>query len=248
MPPLISHLLPDLANSDKPVKSGSAERHQLSLLLKLSNDQLLSLISNYSQSNSNQSPSVKLIVKNNRVDGIKLDDKTYKLTNSNESAINLYASLDHDSHAKQEDKQENKCASLGPLNYRANILNFKPSPISTADNEVIRNFHLKVQVLEYLSQNSIIEVDLDSLRRHFNKVPLTEMKRIYDDITIQRTKKLNMESLLLLRNSTPLTEFNEYLDKLGYSNSDPLRLMISNDTSKLKLDSKVRLLSRGRGQ
>lgn len=227
MPRLASYILPPTEETKKEEgneKSQGATVNNYNTLIKLSNQQLLELLKSYS---ANQK-SIKLVVKDHKIQGIKVGDKfVCKVSNLKESRIDLFASL-----ANTKDPPT-KCVGLGRINGRLNPINmrFKSSERLSGVEYLFTKFKAIETLAAQTNENehSISPSDLSKLLN--DGVHPSMIRSIYKDIITKKegASGLRPECLSQISNTLPTPELDKYLTNLGYRKGNPFRILTTTD-------------------
>ncbi|QPG76413.1 hypothetical protein FOA43_003802 [Brettanomyces nanus] len=227
MPQLISYLLPLSSTGSKDPEGSQSRGLFFNALLKLSNQQLLELAKSYSTDRK----SVKVVVKNNRIESIELENKVVcKLSNLKEANVDLYASI----KPKKSSDPFFKCVSIGRVDRRLTPMDSKIHNEGSISD--VEKLNLQYKVMEKVLERDVPS-KLSDLVTMFRGENRDTLRGIYNRI-IGKNGLIRPECVMDLKSRSPTPELNRLLDNAGYSKFNPLRLMISSDTREITVPKK----------
>ncbi len=227
MPRLASYILPPTGEKKKEntdEKSRDATLKNYNTLIKFSNQQLLELLKSYSADQK----SVKVVVKDHQIQGIKVADKLVcKVSNLKEPRIDLFASL-----APTSD-DPTKCVGMGALNGRLNPINLRMSSSGRlSDLERLSTKFKAIETLASQTNGNDRRINPSDLSKLLNGgVHPSTIRSIYKDIITKKDGAtiLRPECLSQISNAPPTPEVSKYLTDLGYQEDNPFRVLMTND-------------------
>ena len=227
MPRLASYILPPTGekkkeNTDEKSRDGTLKNYNT--LIKFSYQQLLELLKSYSADQK----SVKLVVKDHQIQGIKVADKLVcKVSNLKESRIDLFASLAPTSDGPT------KCVGMGLLNGRLNPINLRMSSSGRlSDLERLSTKFKAIETLASQTNRNDHRINPSDLSKLLNGgVHPSTIRSIYKDIITKKDGAtiLRPECLSQISNALPTPEVSKYLTDLGYQEDNPFRVLMTND-------------------